>query len=195
MTKVSATAPLPAFLAVPFIVDRNATGYNIVLNNPHATGGGLNVTVGTPTNIILRGQVTGDASYRFVFDGNGTMWWGPGTVGGYDVYLYRSGVGAIRTDGKMFAQGGFITPLATKAADYTLTTSDGVILANALMTATLPSAVTAGAGRRFTVRNIHASAVVTLAAAAGNINGGATVAIAAGASATVVSDGANWWVI
>lgn len=173
---------------------RNASGYSGILTNPHATGNGWNITVGAATNPVLKAQVTGDAGYRFLSDGNGTMWWGPGTAG-YDVYLYRSAAGAIRTDGALFAQSGFITPLATKTANYSLTATDAVILANATLTATLPSAVTAGSGRQYTVKNRHASATVTLASTAGTIDGATTLPLASMQAVTVVSDGANWWVI
>lgn len=173
---------------------RNASGYSGVLNNPHATGNGWNITLGASTNAVLKAQVTGDAGYRYLLDANGTLWWGPGT-GGYDVYLYRLGAGKLQTDGSITAVGGFVTPTSTKTADYTLTASDTVILANATMTATLPSAVTAGNGRQYTVKNRHATATVTLASAAGTIDGVATVAIASMQALTVVSDGTNWWVI
>lgn len=173
---------------------RNASGYTLQLNNPHATGHGINFTLGTSTNSMLRGQVTGDAGYRVIIDATGTYWWGPGT-GAYDVYLYRSAIGTIRTDGKMFAQSGFITPVATKTTDYTLISTDAVVLCNGTMTATLPSAATAGSGRQYTVKNIHASATVTLAATAGTIDSSATASIAAKGVAKAVSDGSNWWLV
>lgn len=173
---------------------RNAAGYTLQLNNPNAAGHGINFTLGTSTSSLIKGQVTGDAGYRVIIDATGTYWWGPGT-GAYDVYLYRSAVGTIRTDGKMFAQSGFITPLATKTSDYTLTSTDAVVLCNGTMTATLPSATTAGSGRQYTVKNIHASATVTLAATAGTIDSSATASIAAKGVARAVSDGTNWWLV
>lgn len=173
---------------------RSASGYSGILTNPNAAGHGWNITLGTATSVLLRGQVSGDAGYRFLLDANGTMWWGPGTAG-YDVFLYRVGAGALRTDGKLTVAGGLYTPISTKTADYALAATDDVILANATMTATLPSAVTSGAGRRFTVKNIHASAICTLASAAGNIDGAATMAIGPLESVTAVTDGANWWAI
>lgn len=105
----------------------------------------------------------------------------------------------IRAKGAGLIQGqspaiGFV-PVTTKTADYTLVASDFVVLCNATMTATLPSAITAGAGKRFTVKNIHASATVTLAATAGTIDSSATASIAAKGVARAVSDGANWWLI
>lgn len=173
---------------------RNATGYTLQINNPAAAGHGINFTLGTATNSLFKAQVTGDTGYRVLVDANGTFWWGPGTAG-YDVYLYRSAVNTIRTDGRMFAQSGFITPVATKTADYTLVATDNIVLCNGTMTATLPSAVTAATGKQYTIKNIHASATVTVASTAGTIDSSATASLAAKAVARVVSDGANWWLI
>lgn len=86
-------------------------------------------------------------------------------------------------------------PLTTVTANYTATASDGVILANgAGITVTLPSAVTAGAGRTYTVKNINASAA-TIASTAGVIDTQTTVTARQFQAVTVVSDGANWFII
>lgn len=87
--------------------------------------------------------------------------------------------------------------LRTITASTTLTTADFVVLVNAAAaaTVTLPSAVVVGAGSRgFIIKNIGA-ATVTLAATAGNVEGGASTTIAPYESVTAVSDGANWWVV
>lgn len=91
---------------------RNATGYSQNINNPHATGTGINVTLGAATSAVLKAQITGDAGYRFLADANGTLWWGPGTAG-YDSYLYRSGVNALRTDSSFTAASLTATGTAT----------------------------------------------------------------------------------
>lgn len=86
-------------------------------------------------------------------------------------------------------------PIATKTANYTLTTSDAVILSNnTTLTMTLPSAVAVGAGRSFTVKNLHAT-LCTVASTAGTIDGAATQSLLQYESITVVSDATNWHVV
>lgn len=88
-----------------------------------------------------------------------------------------------------------ITNVATKTANYTAVDTDSVILANgATVTITLPSAVAAGAGRQYVVKNINA-APATVNATAGTIDGAATVSLRQYDSRTFLSDGANWFII
>lgn len=85
--------------------------------------------------------------------------------------------------------------LVTKTASYTAVLADWVILANgASITVTLPSAVTATAGKIFTVKNLNATSL-TIASAAGTIDGAATKALAQWVSNDFVSDGANWFAV
>lgn len=86
--------------------------------------------------------------------------------------------------------------LATKTANYGLTSTDSVIIANgSSLTITLPSAVTVGiTGKPYVVKNIH-STTCTLASTAGTIDGSATQSLAQYVSLSVVSDGTNWQVI
>lgn len=86
-------------------------------------------------------------------------------------------------------------PISTKAANYTLTAADSVIRANGGITVTLPSAVVAGAGRRYDVKNIDTTNAVTINSAAGAIEGVATLVLAAKESVTLISDGAVWTAI
>lgn len=88
-----------------------------------------------------------------------------------------------------------VRPIATKTANYALTAADDVILGNATLLATLPSAVTAGAGKEYTLRNIHASGTLSVNSAGGTINGGSSTALGPGLAMRVISDGANWWVL
>lgn len=86
--------------------------------------------------------------------------------------------------------------VTTKTASYTTVAADSVIIGNApgAMTITLLSAATAGAGKTFTVKNKAATAL-TVASAAGTIDGAATKTLAQWASADFLSDGANWFVV
>lgn len=89
-------------------------------------------------------------------------------------------------------------PVTSKSADYTATANDSVILTTAgFMTITLPTPAAAGAGRKYTVRNVGSGTSSTLAAPAGGstIDGGASVTLNYGNKATVISDGTNWWTI
>ena len=87
-----------------------------------------------------------------------------------------------------------VWPVTTKTSGtYTVNNStDVVILSNGASTITLPSAVTVGAGRVFWVKNIHASASVTVNAAAGNVAGASSQTIAAGVGHPYISDGTNY---
>jgi hypothetical protein len=85
--------------------------------------------------------------------------------------------------------------VATKTTNYTIGATDDIVLANgAALTITLPSAVTAGSGRAYTVKNIN-SGSATLTATAGTIDGAAAITLRQDEARTVVSDGANWYVI
>jgi len=90
---------------------------------------------------------------------------------------------------------GTMAPLGTKTVDYTITANDSIVVANGTsLTMYLPPAVTAQAGRKYTVKNTNASAC-TVASAGGTIDGAATASLAQWAKGTYVSDGANWLTI
>jgi len=112
--------------------------------------------------------------------------------------LLRVGIAGV-TASSLVVNGPIATALATKTTAYTLTATDSVILADATaaaFTVTLPSAVGI-AGRQYTIKKVDSSAnAVTIASAAGNIDGAATKTLSAQwQAARVVSDGANWFVV
>lgn len=92
-----------------------------------------------------------------------------------------------------------IMPLAaslkTVTADYTIGSSDGVVIINSASTVTvsLPSATTSGAGKQFVVKSTGSGAAF-VNALGGNIDGNAQASVGAIAS-TFVSDGTNWQTI
>lgn len=96
--------------------------------------------------------------------------------------------------------GPIATPIATKTANYTITSTDSVILANATtapFTVTLSTAVGC-AGRQYTIKKTDVSAnAVTVDGNAGEaIDGNLTHALNAQyQSITIVSNGANWFII
>lgn len=86
--------------------------------------------------------------------------------------------------------GGLTTTLATKTANYSLLPADGTILANGVITVTLPAAATTPNGRRYTIKNITGASVVTVASVSGTVD---TTTIAAGLGRTYVTDQTAWW--
>lgn len=84
--------------------------------------------------------------------------------------------------------------ISTQAADYAMLVTDEQVLANGVLTVTLPGAPTVEIGRRYSVKNIGAG-IVTIASAGGTIDTGATTQISVQfESLDFISDGTNWWV-
>lgn len=80
-----------------FIVGRNASAKSLLVSNPHATGDGIEVALGTTTRTAFGASLTSDANYRFYTDAAGKHWWGNGTAA-VDTNLYRSGANQLSTD-------------------------------------------------------------------------------------------------
>ena len=111
----------------------------------------------------------------------------------------KVGVGVSTPNSALEVSGPIATAITTKTAAYTIGASDSVILCNATsgaFTVTLLSAASI-AGRQYTIKRTSALNSVTIAAASGEaIDGAATKVLIVGLdSVTVVSDGANWWII
>jgi hypothetical protein len=85
------------------------------------------------------------------------------------------------------------------AATFTVTENDYFISVQApaaLVVANIPAASAANAGREYVIqKDATATQTVTITPASGNIDGGATKVLAAGAlhGARIFSDGAAWW--
>lgn len=99
------------------------------------------------------------------------------------------------------AGSGISRTVITKAIDYSIATTDDMILADASgasITLTLPSAITAGSGKVFTIKQINSGAnTVTVATTGGQtIDGDSTQVLQQQyVSIDLVSDGANWSII
>lgn len=113
-------------------------------------------------------------------------------------------IARITNNGEMRANGYSENVITKTSGAYTMGATDSIVISNGMAGITLPSATTSavanvGTGnfqsRRYRVRNIHATTSCPVGAAAGNVNGAATYNVVAGASATFISDGANWWTI
>jgi hypothetical protein len=96
--------------------------------------------------------------------------------------------------------GPIATAVATKTTNYSVTSTDSVLLCDATsgaLTVTLPTA--AGiTGRQYSFKRISSGAnTVTVAAQSGQtIDGAATRVLGTQyETVTVVSDGSNWWVV
>lgn len=118
------------------------------------------------------------------------------TVDGYS-QLNASGQTVAATSGLTYTRLGTLSVcsgVVTTNTPYSAGTLDDVILSNAGATITLPAASSVTPGRQYAVKNISATAA-QLGAAAGTIDGSATVALAQYQTVRVLSDGAAWWIV
>jgi hypothetical protein len=92
--------------------------------------------------------------------------------------------------------GGNKAVVTTNATNYAVLSTDNTIIeSGSSKTITLPSAVVAGAGKRYTLKNGNVTGT-TVAATAGNIDGAATDTTSLATAyqhAQYVSDGTNWF--
>lgn len=79
------------------LLDRNATLYTVQLTNPHATGEGIIVVLGTGTRAAVKVRVVGDTQNRAELDADGTLWFGSGAAT-VDTSLARTGTSILSTD-------------------------------------------------------------------------------------------------
>jgi len=111
----------------------------------------------------------------------------------------KVGLGTTSPNTLLQVAGPIATAITTKTANYSISSTDSVVLCDATggsLTLTLPSAGISG--RQYSIKRTSGGAnTVTLAAKSGEtIDGAATRSLAAQyQSATVVSDGTNWWVV
>lgn len=93
---------------------------------------------------------------------------------------------------------GLVYPVVTVTGAYTMVSGDRIVIADSSsgFVVTLPSAVTAGTGKAYTVKNVN-TGTVTMASTAGTVDAGAAslVTISQWAVRTFVSDGANWFLM
>lgn len=99
-----------------------ATSGGLSTGGPLAASGAVGATVTNTTDTALQAQLTGDANQRFAVGGDGKLGWGTG-VAGRDAFLYRSGVGALRTDGD-FRVAGNLTVDGIGSRAFAIKTSD-----------------------------------------------------------------------
>jgi hypothetical protein len=107
--------------------------------------------------------------------------------------------GLTKLDGILQTASGRRVAQTSKTTTYPITTSDETIFCDpttggAGFTVTLPTPVGI-AGQTFTIKHMSATFTVTVATAAGLIDGVASWALLPKNSMTVVSDGSNWGIV
>ncbi len=104
---------------------------------------------------------------------------------------------AIRDKIESMGAGGGITRIVTvtsgSATMGSTALTDYVYFVSGAHTMSLPAA--AGNTNRYTVKNNHSVAITVDTVGAENVEGVASISIAAGDSTDLISDGTNWWVI
>jgi hypothetical protein len=135
-----------------FNANLNLTSGKQVNIGASSSGAAFAAVSPTAADDLLSARVTGDTASRFLIEGDGATYWGPGGAAATDTKLYRSGVGTLTTDTNLVVGGNLTvagigqTRYVAKTADETVTSSttlqndDHLILsvvANAVYTFTL----------------------------------------------------------
>jgi hypothetical protein len=153
--------------------------------------------IGTGDDVI-RQQVNGEANFRYTRNVSGLESWGDGTAA-LDTTLRRGGADWLFTDDSFTAALAIWSrAIVNKTANYTATTNDQVITANAtsgVVTITLPSSTITG--KVITVKKTDAvNNVVVSRAGSATIDGATTKTITTQYGfLTVIADGTNWFIV
>lgn len=89
--------------AAPLHVERSTAGSILLIRHTHATdpGPGIVAEAASTAGFALGTGLTGDTSQRHRIRVDGRMEWGPGN-GNRDTFLYRNGLGQLRTDNDFY---------------------------------------------------------------------------------------------
>lgn len=175
---------------------------------------GISVVTLASTNNVVETFVSGEANLRWSVSGTGATLWGAGGGSALDTRLYRTAASTLTVDNGAAGAATLsvigLTRTQTRAVAtttqvgaYVVAAGDDVVLANpnaGAFDVTLPNANVV-TGRRITVKRITTSAnVVTVKSGGGtidNVAAGTGIALSGGTlnAITVVSDGANWWIV
>jgi len=177
---------------------------------------GIAVTPLATADNLLESKLAAEANARFRSDSAGTLEWGPGSSG-LDLRVWRNGSLTLQFDNAIGTSTNtnwsfFGTHLTTSrrratsaitvSTNITATASQfDVLLVDPTagpVTITIVGPSATSRGRNYTIKRTTTSAnTVTIQPASGNIDNAASYVLPGGtlASADVVCDTANWWVI
>lgn len=166
-------------------VGANGVGVGAVWDAPSSTG---SIRAAVNTRAVLTDATNGaeDAEFRL-----GLRVAGANPAEGAEQFQFsKRGLGV--------SLGGLATTVAAKTGSYTLTDADSAVFVDSTSganTQTLPTPV-GRAGRVFVIKRVNDGPAVTIATAAGTIDGATTVVMTnKGEYRAVQSDGTNWHVI
>lgn len=188
-----AAAPVAQTLSVQSVVagTSNTAGVDWIQKASAGTGTGVG---GSWKVQVAAAGTTGTAQNSYsdalIVDAvlTGTLW---------SVYNASSQlVASVDEFGSFYAIGGQRLGYAAKTANYTLTATDYLInCTSGTFTATLPSAVTMGAGKTFIIKNSGTGKITIATTSSQTIDGQLYQYLSQWDSITCASDGANWLII
>ena len=186
--------------------DSSANRRLIITDNGHI---GVNLTSGSPAAVSL--DVFGNGPTIYLHGTNSSIMWGniisnniqlqaPSSILASYTLNLPTAQGLANTSLTNDGSGNLsfalpYAPVSTKTSNYPITTSDKVILANAAITITLPTAVGIS-GQTFVIKNITASSSVTVnTTSSQTIDGQLTQILNSMSAMQVISNGSNWNII
>jgi hypothetical protein len=105
----------------------------------------------------------------------------------------RGDVANLYSDGTTWYDIAAKTTIAPVTSNYTMTTCDGLVLANGTLTVTLPSLANA-LGNRYSVKNVGTGTVTVVPVGAATIDGASSYVISTQyTTVDFFGDGTNWW--
>lgn len=177
----SSIAGLTALNVSAPLTTTGGTSPTIGLSLPLTVGQGGTGATTFATNGILYGSGTSPISSNSTFVRHNTT--------GY------IGINSSAPNSWLYVNGSFATALTTKSTSYTPGASDNVILANSSNPITLPTAASI-TGRVYTIKNIYNGAVTINTTSSQTIDGASSYSLSAQYKyVTVISNGANWFII
>lgn len=146
-----------------------------------------------PANTIKSGPsgTSGEPSYRHLVSSDlPTSGITAGTYSSLTVDVYGR---AIAGNNVNFTQ--VALPVTSPTTNYSVQSTDYIILANGNITITLPSASSGGIGDNYIIKRISNNIVNVVVSGGGTIDGNTTIQLTSiYASINVVSDGTAWWI-
>ena len=168
----------------------------------HSTAACFAAVTDNPTtgaaNVAFTALRTGDTVSRLSVTMDGVIQWGSGAAT-LDTTLARTGASQLTLTGALIVSSALNTSagrtknISVKTANYTLVSTDHIIVANnsSSFTLTLPAA-SSNTGREYIIKNKGAGVVTVDATALGQLDGVNTTTVEQYSALTVISDGTTW---